>query len=280
MSATSWNHPTWFAKDRGPGQTRANRGNGWVAAGPLPFTNSITAVITFLMSSEFSANGGENQGITSVGWSGAAGAGFATWLQNTDTNPSLRVYFYDTNGSTLRYDYAVGDEDGSSWLSFDKWYTVCIGANTAQCTISVNGSASPTLTENTSNPGSLNLDAGTERMTHCGPSASWGIPFTSVTSSWPSVLLGPTAVDAAYVDVTSTAFLSRIFDGSELKPAGENGSLWFNDSYTTSSGYAPDVFLKDGSPRVETGSAGLTFLSMNASGAHGGAPGCLRKSYV
>jgi len=289
MSLTTWNFPCWQCRDKGPNATppatRATAGGGFGVEGvTLPFTNTITGIFSFFCETGKVADAAEAQMISSIGYQGAgAFAGMEIRLQMDATTPSncfVLLLFYDWSGAVLRYSFKVGDENGTDWLKFDKWYQMAFCATITELTVVVNGSTTPTLTKSTDNPGGLNLDASTERWWHNAPSAAWGAAdTTAIAAWWPSCVVGPSAWESTSLDLTNQANLDRIFDADgNFKNPGENGSLWFNDTYTTAGGFKPDVFLVDGGARFDNGSYGLTWLAKTGAG-WSSCPGGLRKMY-
>lgn len=287
MSLTTWNFPTWQCRDKGPGFTRADAGSGFstyqVVHQALPFSSAMTGIFSFLAESGKVADAGQQQFITSIGYQGSptyANFGLDMVMNQTLTS-FFRLTFYDHNAAAMRYLWSVGDEDGVNWLQYDKWYQVAFSVNASRLQVVVNGSTTPKVTKTTDAPGTLNLDQGDERWWHTGPVAAWGLSDGQVAfilGLWPSVVLGPSAWEATAIDLSDQTVLDRIYDADgNFKNPGENGSLWFNDTYTTSTGFKPDVFMLDGSPRFDNGSFGLTWGAL--SGSKSPYPGALRKAY-
>lgn len=286
MSLNTWNFQTHLCRDDGPASSpRADTGAGYLLNGPLPFTNAITGIFSFYIDSNYTAQGGETQYITSIGRSGGSPAHMGWWVViDSGGDSKLWCRFNDGSAAADRYFFSFGDDDGTSWLQFDKWYQVAFAASSTGFTIKINGSDPKTATT-TNSPGSLNLDFSTERWWHLAPSAAWGFASAnSVAVQWPSLLVGPSAWDASALDLTSQSVLDRIFDSEgNLKHPGENGSLWFNDSYQTSTSSAPDEYMPNGTPMH--GGLGLHSFSNNWEGnAHSSStansvPGGLRKAY-
>jgi hypothetical protein len=280
MSATTWNFPTWQCQDRGIVLTRATAGGAIDAAGPLPFSSSIMGVFSFLIRSDYTADGNEAQMLTSIGASGATQNAMAIEVYHSAAASSYIWFrFWDEVGGVYRYREAIGDENGTDWLQTDKWYQVAFTADASALTVVVNNSTTPTQTISTNVPGALNLAEGTERWRHAMPSANSGIPPGSKLTEWPSVLLGPSAWEATTQDLSTAAVRDRIFDADgNYKPAGANGSLWFNDAYTTTAGYSPDQYFNEGYPRFETGSHSLSWTA-GTGVTFPDAPGGNRKMY-
>lgn len=285
MSKDTWNFPTWLCRDRGPSLSpRADRGHNFTAQSQtLPFSSSITCVFSFLARSGHTAEANEQTYLTTIAKQSGAHTALSLRLNmdtSTPENSKLRVRFYDIPGAVERYNQHLGDENGTDWLHFDKWYQVVISANATRLQFAVNGSTTPTTTLVTSTPGSLNLDDGSERWWHFGPPANSGSANPILlTDEWPSCMVGASAWDAPALDLTDQAVLDRIYDSDgDFKNPGENGSLWFNDSYTTAANFSPDVYMWDGSGRKDNGSASLTWIAFNSSGITS-APGGLRKFY-
>ena len=282
MSATTWNFPTWQCRDKGAlVSPRASAGGAFTSNTVALADNSMFGVFSFLLRSGKTADGNELQYLTSIGKQNGTDAAMGIYLNhNVSGDSKLTILFYDVVGGAYRHLYLFGDEDGTSWLKEDKWYQIAFTATTTAFQWMINGSATATQGTATTVAGNLNLQDSSERWWHACPAASWNKtdPYT-ITSQWPSVVLGPSAWDATVQDLTDTAVSGRIFDanGDFIYP-GANGSLWFNDAYTTTAGYKPDVYMNDGSPRFDNGSYTVVWDSTSGLG-FSDSPGGLRKFY-
>ena len=284
MSKDTWNFPTFQCRDGGPGGGRSSAGQGILSAttgfyaNPLPFSDSITGIFSFFIDSTYTADGGEPQFINSIG----VYASFTAWMSvylvhNSAGNSVLDMWFYDGDAAATRYLYNFGDDDGVSWLQADKWYQVAFSANSGNLVCRINGQT-PTTNVITNVPGPLNLGLGDEQWSCLAPSAAYGQGWPVIGEYWPSFIAGPAAYEASYLDLTSQANLDRIFDADgNFKNPGQNGSWWFNDSYTTSSFFKPDVYFPDGGGRLENGSFPITFYTVGDDLPP--RPGGLRKFY-
>ena len=285
MSVDTWNFPCWQCRDLGPGSSRGTAGQNYTVEGQtLPFVNSLSGVFSFFAESGKVADDHTLTLLMSIGRSG--NVTYAPWeiglRMTTDPAKTSRIEFRakDHASATTRYNWRVGDEDGVNWLQFNKWYQVAFSVNATRLLIAVNGSTTYTVNKVTDAPGALNMNEGSERIWYFGPSAGYGFANPiSIGNSWPSCVVGPAAYDASDLDLTSQSVLDRIFDADgNLKNPGENGSLWFNDAYTTAANFKPDIYLNDGGARLENGSASLTWITYNSSNVQH-APGGLRKMY-
>ena len=126
----TWNFPCWQCIDDING-TR-NDGGWYYRVGPdgggttQPFTTKLTAIFSFLIRSGWTSQDGGLQSIISLGSNGASKTAFLLALIDSSTNPALQVQFGDATGNVQRYTINLGDEDGASWLSTDKWYQMAI----------------------------------------------------------------------------------------------------------------------------------------------------------
>jgi hypothetical protein len=286
----SWNHPNWQDRDKGPGFTRGKESICLQVNGQtLPFSSAMSGIFSFLIRSDYTADSSTETGadpmfLWSIGYkhsSGGINAASASVFNREASNRFVQFRFYDESSTTNRYIYSIGDEDGVSWLSPDKWYYVAFSATATEFRYAVNGSVTPKVTVTDNTPGALNLLLNGERWWWGdGAGRDW---FTAgeILNGWSSLLRGPAAFDGRELDLSSATVRDRIFDSNgALKHPGENGSLWFNDTYTTESGYAPHVYQPDGGPRMITGSSGLTFETNGGGGAgFSSAPGALKKAY-
>jgi len=284
MAIDTWNFPCWQTADAGPNATpRNNIGMAWIV-GPAhvttqPFTNTITCIFSLLMRTGWTSMDGGAQGIFSIGQQGGASAAFHLQLTRSSTDPELTILAWDVPGGLQRYNIGLGDEDGTSWLSADKWYQFAISINPTGIVYAVNGSETAKAVETTKIPGNINVDNGNDRVWVHAPSAAWGVSEPSlINTNWPSVILGASAWSTAYLNLSSQSVRNRIWDSNgDFKNPGQNGSLWFGDAYGAD---VPEYYFLDGSPRFQRGSD--TQLWANGGGGHGAndnAPGGLRKQY-
>ena len=289
MAQNTWNFPCWTTMDNGPlGGTRGNSGTLW-EVGPggnessntQPFTNSITAIFSFFIRTGWTDISDLRQVLFSLGYSTATEPAFELALALGGSTPIMQAKAYDTAAATVRGDVRLGDEDGTNWIQPDKWYQVGVSIDGSSFTYAVNGVNTPKLILPVDAPGTLNLDRNSERIWVHGPQASWGIAANNIIVHWPSMVMGPAAFGTVALDFNDAAVRARIWDsnGDFINPF-ENGSGWFNDDYTISSGFMPNYYLTDGSPRYLKGSDTQQWEAVGGgTGNHFHAPGGLRKQY-
>lgn len=282
MSVDTWNFPCWQTRDRGVAFTRGNAGGTFACTDALPFGSAISGVFSFLIYPPYTYDSVDWQVLHGIGTRNSTrNAVQLGAYYNTAGFNHCQIKFWDETGGVTRYNVQLGDEDGVSWCQTKKWYQVAFSADSSEFQYAVNGTTAPMLNVVNDTPGALSITQGSERWWF-GGGAYFGIDSPlSWTGNWPTLVAGPAAFDGSSLDLSDSAVLGRIFDSEgNLKNPGENASLWWNDTYTTTSGFKPDVFLPDGSARFEGGSAGLTFTSQ-VGGAAGSsdAPGGLRKFY-
>jgi len=297
MSNNTWNFPCYNCCDLYLGREGggdAGRGATW-AQGPgnsfyipgqtLPYTESFTAIFSALIrSGGWSARGGSGvpQGVWSMGTQGNTGVGASyVGLWNVGTqNPLIRYAMYGSGG-VLRYQLDLGDEDvsGTKYLKNDKFYQVGLSCNASGITWAVNGSQSGNSNLSTNNPGALAMDSGTPRIWTTGPGASEGSGDPLFLGDWwPTVVIGASVYSTQYLDFDSQTVRDRIWDANgDFKNPGEDGSLWFDDTYGAVQPYHYHV---DGTPRFDRGTGGQvwTFLR-GGSSADSRRPGGMRKQY-
>ena len=278
----------------GAGGPRGAHGMVW-AIGPevstlQPFTNTITGVFSIFLRSGWSdVTHTLNQNLTSFGSPGVASWGLKIVLAPGVGGSDLSIFAYDMVGTAARNQIHLGDEDGVSRIQADKWYQVAFSMSASAFSYCVNGSTTPKATVVSSTFGDLNLDYGNERWWyHNGVTANSGRRTVLsneqllVTSGWPTFIVGAAAWSTTYVDWTDATARARVFDtDGNFKNPGENGSLWFGDTYSS---VIPDFFFLDGSPRIDNGSYNATIPQSWQSANGGGAgsttsPGGLRKQY-
>ena len=281
----SWNFPYWVTRDD-PVGTRHQDGQLW-ECGPGAnsggndniFTNELTVIGAFYIRTGWTDTSTANalHSIFSVGKQSAG----VVWFNVIEVSGTqrLRIFAQDLVASTQRYDILIGDEDGTNWIQSDKWYSYAISVSNTAVSFVVNGSTTPKKTETTNSPGTLSMNDANVRYWLHGPTAAWGAldPSTITTVHGSSMLLGPMAIDANYVDWSSSTNRDRVFDANgDLIYPGDNGSKWFG-SYSTSANFTPDVFLPNGAPVNDLGSAGLDWEDAPfGSSSWKNAPGGLR----
>jgi len=257
-----------------------------------PFTNTITGIFSFFLRSGWSdITNTLDQHLTSIGGLSEASAGLTIKLvQETSGNGGrLQILFYDATGAANRHQIELGDEDGVNWIQADKWYQVAFSYSSGAFTYCVNGTTTPTINVLVAVNGALNLDAGNDRWWyHNGRAANSGkrtilnAEQNLVLDGWPTFVAGAAAWSTTYLDLSSSAVRGRIFDtDGNLKNPGENGSLWFDDTYDA---VIPEHYFLDGSPRRDNGSYNASIPQVWVSSGGGGsgsvtAPGGLRKQY-
>lgn len=292
MSSSTWNFPTYQCIDNLSisSVTRATGGNifkvgpGNIFQAPTtsqPFSTSLTGVFSILCRDGWTNtnNDSDKQGIFGLGRAGATAGAFRVWFWGADTIPRITFQFRDNVGAAYRYTYWLADEDGTSYMAYDKWYQIGISANASGVSFCVNGSNTPFLFESYNVPGALNLDEGTERIWCSGgpdPATNTNLPSQIVTPDWSSLLLGPSCWTTQVLDFSSSAVRDRIWDSDgNFKNPGEDGSLWFGDTYAANT---PNYYFVDGSPLIQNGSDTQAF-STTSGIALTGVTGGLRKQY-
>lgn len=280
MTADTWNYPTWQSRDKGPGSTRADAGAGFVygTGNPtLPFTNSMTGIFSFFLRQNFVADSNELQFLTSIGHQSASvAAALQIALRVNDPGDSkLTIAFYDEVNSLYRYNYTIGDEDGTSWLKFGKFYEVVFAADTTGFRYAINGSVSSKVTVVAHVPGALNMREGTERWWHLSPTAAYAVATpVSVLEHWPSFIVGPSAWHTGTLDLTDQNVLDQIFDSNgDLKNPGQNGKLWWGADGLTS----PLFYFVDGGLRFQQGTDSVAWRGQANNSTS--CPGGMKKEY-
>ncbi len=251
---------------------------------PILIRSQEAAPFSYTKDAGYDAHNTDEQLLLSIGTKNDSNTPEVTigLVYNSDTGVN---YIYlnsldSTDGST-RWTYHIGDEDGSSWLSADKWYQVVVTISAdGSVDWAVNGSLTPKSTEVAAPSGDPMRDMSAMRIWFYGPYASVNFDANSiVTFPWSSFITGTLAVRSSDIDLTSAAVMDRIYDSNnDFKPAGEDGSLWFGDTYGAST---PNLFLLDGSPVFDNGNASATWAPLVHTGATdlGGAPGGYKKEY-
>ena len=294
MGAKTWNHATWYSMDEGsdnPG-VRNRESQVWTT-GPgsgrraatltaLPFTNTITCLFSFIHVTGWSALLGAVEGIFSIGFQGATTSGLRLATESFMGDLFVRVKLSDGGGATIRHNIRLGDEDGSSWISADKFYYVGVSVNTSGISYCVNGNNAPKVVVVTDVPGNLDLDAGSERVWMHGPEAAFGfLTPTGITTQHPSMIFGPAAYSPTYLDFSEAGVRDRIWDADgNWKNPGSNGSLWWNNNYTTATNFHPYWYLLDGSARKDRGSQDRAWDEVGGGSSTGiGCPTGWKKQY-
>jgi hypothetical protein len=279
MFLNSWNFPCWIPHDQGPSFTRNRWGQSWQSS-PTPFSSSITAIFGFLIrSGGWTSTDGEPQTIGSIGYKGATEAAFRLTLNTygrTGQRPSIGLIAYDTFASDYRYNINLGDENGTDWLDFDKWYMCAVSINNSECTYAMNGTNTPKVNITTNNPGDLNLNNNSDRAWMLGPNAAFNLDDTILaTTEFPTVIVSPAAYSTGYIDLTNADNLSRIYDSNgQFKNPGIDGSGWFPSSRQ------PEYFFVNGTPQFQKGSDLTPWVCERGGGAgFGTCQGGLKKQY-
>jgi len=257
MAKDTWNFSSWQLNDSGPSFDRGRAGQV-LTTGPgafggalsQPFTESFTYIFSFYARTGWSADDSLRQNILSWGIKGTfTGIGVALFLDTTGT-PHILVTGDDLANGIRRYHVELGDEDGVSWLGFDKWYQVGLHISNTTISYAVNGSNSPKVTVTTNSPGDLNMDAGSEILTLYGGTSNFGTSggdWGARLEGYPSVIAGPFALSTQVLDFSSSTVRDRIWDANgDFINAGENGSGWFG-AYDAN---IPEQYSHDGSIRA------------------------------
>lgn len=205
-------------------------------------------------------------------------------VQNSEASAADRfiaLYSAEGTGPTIRWNYKLGDENGASWCSLNKWYQVVVSVTSAGAVDwAVNGSLTPTSTEVNAPTGTSVATLASKRIWMYGPYAAVNYSGLDATLSgpWPSIVAGPLMIHNTALDLTDSATLARFYDANgDFRNPGENGSLWLSGTYST----APTIFLPNGCPTFDKGSQSATWASIfNALGANsGGIHAGLRKDH-
>jgi len=281
----SWNFPCSRTADKGPAFTRGQQGmifetgpGGFRTQAAQPFTENMTYLFSFLARTGWTADSAARQYLSYMGRNGGNSHMQTFATMNSASDSKLSFIARNDNVGADRYVIDLGDEDGTSWLSFDKWYQIGIAFSGSALTFAVNGSATPKRTITTNSPGTLELAFGTEKLWINGGSVGFANTNpTGLTSGWPSLIVGPGAMSTTVLDFDNATVRDRIWDSSgEFKPPGEDGSLWFGDTYADD---PPESFFMDGSARFNEGGT-MTWGSAEGGGGEGwGIPGALKKMF-
>ena len=290
MAKDTWNFPCWTTRDKGPGETRNTTGNIF-ELGPgtifapgttLPFTTEITAIFSVLIRSGWTSTDGATQGIASVGKRSAADSSFRMSTNDNASSggrPAINIVGWNEAAATVRYDIHLGDENGTDYMWFDKWYQIAVSINASGIVYAVNGTNTPKRLIATDNPGVIDMDGGSPRAWMLGAFANNSQASTAtVLIGWPSMIFGSSAYYSEYIDLTDSAVLNRIYDSNgDFRNPGENGSLWFGDTYGET---IPDWYFTDGTPIHQKGSDTQEWAGVAGGGAgFSSCPGGLRKQY-
>ena len=281
MSNLTWNFPCWQHRDRGPDFTRCSGGMlsecgpGAQTPAAQPFVNDITLIFSFLFRSGWS-DFLLPQGLFGLGIPGLFTENPPLSLGILDVGGGdmvLRTISRDTDANVERYNIELGDEDGTNWITEDKWFQVGISFNATKFSYCVNGSTTPKANKVIDAPGTPNFGAGSERLVIGQAAANGAASPLLITSSWPTCVVGTAALHNTALDFDSTAVRDRIWDAAgDFKNCGEDGSLWFGN-------VGPSIFLPDGSARFATGSFPVTWIARNGPGVLVTVPGGFKKQY-
>ena len=252
MSKDTWNFQCHQTQDFGPdGGSRQTEGTLFEVE-TQPFSSEMTSIFSFLIRSGWTSQDDAKQGLFSIGVnSGIESVGYA--FNKSGTTPLMLCSFKDGTAGTQRYSIGIGDEDGINWLQDDKWYQFVVSANASRIQYACNGSTSPKANINTDSPGFLNINTGFERIWMTSPPANTGSTDPiSLATIWPSVVIGACVHYSTAIDLADSAVLGRIYDtDGNFKSPGENGSLWFGDTYGA---VIPEYYFPTGVPYHNLGS--------------------------
>ena len=277
MSKDTWNFPTWHTTDGGPFVARQNRGMIF-EADVHPFTENMTYVFSFFGRSGWTAHNGVNQTLFFIGKINNVKHLLVSVNMTSTGDSKILFQLWDGTSGAVRYDIELGDEDGSSWLKWDKFYEVAFAFDGSGIKWAVNGSNTPKSVTNTNTPGTLNLEDGVDYLwMYGGPihDVSSNNP-KQVDANWPSLVMGPGAMSTTVLDLDDKTVRDRIWDanGDFIHPF-EDGSGWFG-AYQAD---IPESYFEDGSARFNTFGT-MTWHSEEGGGAEFvGHPGGLRKQY-
>ena len=245
----------------------------------LPFTESITCVFSLLQRTGWSASSGELHGLFGIGDYNNAESAIRIYANGSPL--SLYVSVWHKATTTYRYQIRLGDEDGVSDFSADKWYQIGLSVSASGISYVVNGSTTPKTTITTNAPGALGLDRSKLWVHHSEPNRGVYPPIF-IGDGWPTLVLGPAMYHRTALDFSSSTVRDRIWDTSgDFKNPGEDFSYWLGDTYAASQ---PDFAFLDGSPRFDNGaynaSIPQSFIAADGGGSGSTtAPGGLRKQY-
>lgn len=202
------------------------------------------------------------------------------FMNNTGTKKLGRVYVNDHSTGTTRYDWEVGDEDGSSELSDNKWYQMVVSVSSTRMQVAMNGTASPYLVKLTDSPGDINGDSqqggGTDYLIYNSlVDALWPVSSARLYNAM-SGIIGPNMLHNTALDLNDSATLGRIYDeNGDFKNPGEDGSLWLGDSYGQ---VTPTLWFPTGGPTTIVGENSANWKSGDSNNVYGSTVG-LRKDY-
>ena len=287
MAQDTYNYPCY--QTRGWGYPDGTHGMFWSTGPtglsgnpPQPFDETFTCIMSFFHRTGWSHTGNSGHGLFSIGNKGRTGPGIQIRMLETAGDKKLIIKAHDTSVNTDRVLINLGDEDGVNWLSADKWYQIGFSVSNTASSWCVNGVTSPKQTVATNSPGALNLDyLAQERLFAHYANANAGVDmvdFVFQSSGYPTLVLGTSAFDSNYLDFSSATVRDRIWDSNgAFKNPGENGSLWFGDTYGD---LVPDYHFLDGSPRRDNGSFGAIWGGVDGGGSGSSTPpGGLKKMY-
>lgn len=286
MARNTWNFPYWQMQDNGNSSSpRGSVGMFWEIFTPAPktqpFSTSITGIFGFFMKTGFSdVSNTLDQGIFSIGQASQPASGIEVKLTLQGGNYGVQISSYDIIANETRYDFLIGG-DASNWLVADKWYQMGYSLNDSRLSFAMNGDDGVINVVTVDAPGDPNLDqAASDRVwVHAGDGAHNA--FTSGqmifhTTGWGSMAMSPAAYSTVPLSFSDQTVIDRIWDeNGDFKNPGQNGSLWFGDTYGD---VIPNYYFANGSPVNQLGSDTQIFTA-NDGGSSGNSsvPGGLRK---
>lgn len=301
MAATTWNFPTWQQVDdlhkdtvdsQYPIGNRDDGGTGFTTGTTHGITTQFTVAFAILARSfedsplshtlidSYDVEGGDGNNYLITLGRQAQWADFYCGIHLSATAASNYVFIGSRSAAgTDRWVYHLGDEDGASWVTKDKWFQVVVSCTSGgDVDWAVNGSLTPQSTEVAAPTGVDFPDLGNRRLWLHAPlaSANYTDVQTVLTTPWPSAVVGPVMIHNVALDLTDSAVLGRFYDADgNFKNPGENGSLWLSSTYGT----APTIFLPNGCPTFDKGGTATWAALASAITNEGGGVGGLRKQY-
>ena len=250
-----------------------------------PFTDTITGIFSFFLRFGWSDTAGTiSQIFTSIGNNSGTKNGLIIYLGAISGEYKLIIETNDASAGTARHEVYLGDDNGTDWIQFDKWYQVGFSISPSGFSYAVNGTTSPTATVISSSNGNLNLSGSSRIMHLSGAAANSALNSANLllaNANWPTFVVGASAWSSTYIDWTNATARGLVFDADgNFNNPGENGSLWFG-AYDA---IVPEFYFADGSPRTDNGFHNATIPQNWAASSGGGAgsrtaPGGLRKQY-
>lgn len=301
MAATTYNFPCWQQVDdlhkdtvdsQYPIGNRDDGGTGFSTGTTHGITTQFTVAFAILargwndsplshtLIDSYDQEGGDgNNYLLSIGRQ-AQWADFYCGIHLSATASDNYIFIGSNSASsTPRWVYHLGDEDGSNWVTADKWFQVVVSCTTGgDVDWAVNGTLTPQSTEVETPTGVDFPDLSNRRLWLHAPlaSANYTDLQTVLTTPWPSAVVGPVMVHNVALDLTDSAVLGRFYDSNgDFKNPGENGSLWLSSTYGT----APTIFLPGGNPNTDKGGTATWTALASAITNEGGGVGGLRKQY-